>query len=163
IMQIGIEGADAAIVAIDGHAVTPFALATWPMGPAMRADLVIRTPREGGVVRLVDRSEQPRVELARFVATGASLRKTEFDPAPLPASAIPQPDLNTAPRLSFTLDMTSAGKAVADMATAERIPVAATAFPGVDFGALCLSRASFWTVNGRTWPEASADELKSGA
>ena len=144
VMQLGIEGADAAIIAIDGHPVTPFALATWPLGPAMRIDLVIRTPREdGGVVKLVDSSDQPRLELARFVATGAPVRKTAFDPAALRSATVPRPDLQNATRLSFTLDMTSAGKVLASP----------PAIPGVDVGALCLSRASFWTINGRIWPE----------
>jgi len=161
IMQLSIEGADAAVVAIDGHAVTPFALATWLLGPAMRADVVIRTPREGGVVSLIDRSEQPRVELARFIATGAPLRKTEFDPAPLRKGTVPEPDLANATRVSFALDVTDAEKAIAAVATAERIP--APGFAGVDIGALCLSRASFWTVNGRLWPEATQGAAQSGA
>ncbi|HKT16551.1 MAG TPA: multicopper oxidase family protein [Stellaceae bacterium] len=152
IMQIGIEGAEAAIIAIDGHAVTPFALATWPLGPAMRVDLVIRTPRDAGVVRLIDNSEQPRVELARFTATGTPLRKTAFDPAALRISTVPRPNLENATRLTFELDMTSAGKALA----------ASPPFPGVDVGALCLSRASFWTINGRIWPEATKGATPSG-
>ncbi len=153
VMQIGIEGADAAIIAIDGHAVTPFALATWPLGPAMRIDLVIRTPRQGGVVRLVDNSDQPGVELARFGATGTPLRKAAFDPSPLRVATVPQPDLDNATRLTFELDMTSTGKVLA----------APPGFPGVDVGALCLSRASFWTINGRIWPEPSKDATLSGA
>lgn len=163
IMKLGIEGADAAIVAIDGHGVTPFALTTWLLGPAMRVDLVIRTPREGGIVRLVDSSEQQPVELARFVANGASLRKTAFDPAPLRMVTVPQPDLNNATRLTFELDATDAEKALLAVATSEIVPGTPSAFPGVDIGALCLSRASFWTINGRLWPEASKDETQGGA
>ena len=160
IMQLSIEGADAAIVAIDGHAVTPFALSTWPMGPAMRADIVIRTPREGGVVKLIDKSEQPRTELARFVATGAPRRKTEFDPAPLRRATVPEPDLNNATRLTFVLDVTDAEKALI-AATGESVPAASAGFAGIDIGSLCLSQASFWTVNGRLWPEVT-DAAKSG-
>src|SRR5690606_4142229 len=52
IMEIGIEGAEAAVVAIDGLACPPFPLRSWRMGPAMRADLVIRTLRDGGEARL---------------------------------------------------------------------------------------------------------------
>jgi FtsP/CotA-like multicopper oxidase with cupredoxin domain len=154
-MKIGIAGADAAIVAIDGHAVTPFALTTWLLGPAMRADVVIRTPRDGGIVKLVDSSEQQPVELARFVATGAPLRKTEFDPAPLRRVTVPQPDLNNATRLTFALDVTSAEKALLAAATGEKALGTPAAFTGIDIGALCLSQASFWTINGRLWPEAT--------
>jgi FtsP/CotA-like multicopper oxidase with cupredoxin domain len=156
IMQISIEGAEAAIVAIDGHPVAPFALTKWLLGPAMRADVVIRTPREGGIVRLIDSSEQPRVELARFIAAGAPLRKTEFDPAPLRRAAIPEPDLNNATRLTFALDVTDAQKALTELATAEKVVAGPAGFAGVDIGSLCLSRASFWTVNGRLWPEVTA-------
>ncbi|HWE75378.1 MAG TPA: multicopper oxidase family protein [Stellaceae bacterium] len=160
IMQISVEGADAAIVAIDGHAVTPFALSTWPMGPAMRADVVIRTPREGGVVRLIDNSEQPRAELARFIATGTPLRKTAFDPAPLRQATVPEPDLNNATRLTFALDVTDAEKAL-NAATGETVAAGAAGFAGVDVGSLCLSQAPFWTVNGRLWPEVT-DAAKNG-
>jgi len=162
IMQISIEGAEAASVAIDGHAVTPFALTKWLLGPAMRADVVIRTPRDGGTVRLIDSSDQPRVELARFVTAGAPRRKTEFDPAPLRRGTVPEPDLDNATRLTFVLDMTEAGKAIAALA-AERLPATAAGFAGVDVGALCLSRASFWTVNGRTWPEMSHEAQKGAS
>ena len=163
IMKIGIEGADAAVVAIDGHGVAPFSLSTWLLGPAMRIDLIIRTPREGGVVRLIDSSEQPRAELARFVATGAPLRKTEFDPAPLRRVTVPQPDLDNATRLTFALDVTDAEKALLAVATGETIRAAPAGFAGVDIGALCLSQASFWTINGRLWPEATKDGTQSGA
>lgn len=155
IMKISIVGADAAVVAIDGHAVTPFTLTTWLLGPAMRADVVIRTPRDGGIVKLVDSSDQQPVELARFVATGEPRRKTEFDPAPLRRVTVPQPDINNATRLTFALDVTSAEKALLAAATGETALGTPAAFAGIDIGALCLSQASFWTINGRLWPEAT--------
>lgn len=142
IMEIGIEGAEAAIVAIDGHPVPPFALLTWPMGPAMRADIVIRAPPAGGIARLLDSSERPRVALARFVGRGAARRKTAFDPAPLRAAAVPAPDLKNATRLTFDFEVTGAEQAL----------TAPPPFPGVAVGSLCLSRALFWTINGKVWP-----------
>src|SRR5215469_12818937 len=163
IMQLSLEGAEAAVVAIDGHAVKPFAFKTWLLGPAMRLDLVIRTPREGGAVRLIDSSEPPRVELARFVASGAPLRKTEFDPAPLRRGTVPEPDLANATRMAFALDVTDAEKALVAVATGGLVSAASAASAGVNIGALCLSQASFWTINGRLWPEAPKAGAQGGA
>ena len=39
VCDLGLQGAEARIVAIDGNALTPFALETWRLGPAMRMDL----------------------------------------------------------------------------------------------------------------------------
>ena len=103
IMQISVEDAEAAIVAIDGIAVQPFPLSIWSMGPAMRIDLVLRAPSDGKIARLIDKSLPDRVELAHFVGKGARRRKATFDPAPLRAGRIRSLNLKTAKRLSFRI------------------------------------------------------------
>ena len=143
VMEIGVEGADAAVVAIDGTAVPPFPLSSWSMGPAMRLDLVVRAPRDGRTARLVDRSAPGRFELARLVGQGASRRTRAFDPAPLRAPGIPQPDLAKATRLRFAFQSSDAGRFVGSAAGA----------PGAALGALCVSQKLFWTINGRPWPD----------
>jgi FtsP/CotA-like multicopper oxidase with cupredoxin domain len=143
VMQIGVEGAEAAIIAIDGIAVQPFPLALWSMGPAMRIDLVLRAPPEGKLARLIDKSPPGRVELAHFAGKGAPRRKTAFDPAPLRAGRIPEPDLKNAERLSFLFQASEEGQAL----------FAADAALGAEVGALCLSSNIFWTINGRPWPD----------
>jgi FtsP/CotA-like multicopper oxidase with cupredoxin domain len=143
IMQIGVEGAEAAIVAIDGIAVQPFPLSIWSIGPAMRIDLVLRAPPEGGVAKLVDISPPDRVELAHFVGKGVSRRKAAFDPAPLRAGRIPEPDLKGAERLDFVFQASEAGKVLSSTDDAL----------GAALGPICLSQKIFWTINGRPWPD----------
>src|SRR5262249_34766580 len=67
ISQIGVEGADARIVAIDGNPVTPFALDSWRVGPGMRLDLAIDA-RDASEFRLVDYFAASPVVLATFDA-----------------------------------------------------------------------------------------------
>lgn len=148
-MQIGIEGADAAIVAIDGIAIPPVPLSLWAMGPAMRIDIVLRAPQGTRTARLVDRSSSERVELAHFVGEGEPLRKARFSPAPLRAGRIAEPDLKTATRLSFAFNSSDAGRLVATPDDGANGPL----------GALCLSSRTFWTINDRAWPEAGHSRL----
>ena len=150
-MHIGIEEADAAIVAIDGIAVAPFPLSVWWLGPAMRIDLVMRAPTDGKLARLIDRSPPGRVELATFVGRGASLKSAAFDPAPLRATGIPEPDLKLAQRLSFLFQSSD----TAQFLLSTDDPA------GAPMGELCLSAKVFWTINGRPWPDRDHARLPS--
>ncbi|MCP1913816.1 FtsP/CotA-like multicopper oxidase with cupredoxin domain [Bradyrhizobium elkanii] len=150
IMQIAIDGADAAVIAIDGIAVQPFALSVAYMGPATRIDLAVRAPGEGRMARLIDRASDTPVELAHFVASGSARRTSAFDPAPLRASCIPNPDLNNAVRLRFVFN---AGEA------AQLLAAALDDATGTTLGSLCLSQRIFWTINGRAWPERDHSRL----
>lgn len=149
IMQIGVEDADAAIVAIDGIAVPPFPLSRWSMGPAMRIDLVLRAPQPGRIARLVDHSTPDRVELAHFVGSGVARRNSSFDPAPLRAGRIAEPDLKAATRLNFVFQASEAGQLVATPDDGLGAPL----------GALCLSSRTFWTINSRAWPDSDHARL----
>jgi FtsP/CotA-like multicopper oxidase with cupredoxin domain len=142
VMEIAVIGADAAVVAIDGTALPPFALKSWLLGPAMRLDLVMRSPAEGGVATLVDQRESDVVRLARFVGSGAASKRTAFDPQPLRAGRIPEPDIASAERLTFTFALAADGAAIAVSDTAGGFPL----------GPICTSSDSFWTINGRGWP-----------
>lgn len=142
VMRIGVEGADAAIVAIDGMGVSPFPLASWAMGPGMRIDIVLRAPADGGIARLIDQSPPGRVALAHFVGRGAARRMSAFDPAPLRAPRIAEPDTKVAERLNFVFQSTESGKFIADNSDS-----------GALLGALCLSQNLFWIINGRAWPD----------
>jgi FtsP/CotA-like multicopper oxidase with cupredoxin domain len=150
VMQIGVEGAETAIIAIDGIAIEPIPLSVPLIGPAMRFDLALRAPEEGRTARLIDRSEDTPVELARFVGYGSPRRTGTFDPAPLRACRIPQPDLNKAERLRFVFD------------ASEEAQVIAASLDGPTFaavGALCLSERIFWTINGSPWPDRKHNQL----
>jgi FtsP/CotA-like multicopper oxidase with cupredoxin domain len=149
IMTIGIAGANAAIIAVDGIALPPVPLTTWQMGPGMRLDLVLRAPPAGSVASLIDSSADEHVELARLVATGAPRRSTTFDPAPLRASRVPSPDFAGATRLNFRFQASDAGAAIA----------AADESFGAALDSLCLSSRVFWTINGQPWPDAGHSRL----
>ncbi len=148
IMMLSVEDTEAAIVAIDGFAVEPVPLTSWTLGPAMRIDLVIRAPDTGKRAKLIDDSISGRVELANFVGTGTSLARPDFDPAPLHAVRIAEPDLASAARFDFAFDRTDTGQFVA---TSLDNPVL--------IGPLCLSSRSFWSINGHSWPDRDHAQL----
>ncbi len=143
IMQIGVQGADAAIIAVDGMALPPFPLASWTLGPGMRVDIVLRAPGEGRIARLIDQSPPGHVELAHFIGQGVARRMTAFDPAPLRAARIAEPDMKSAERLNFVFQSSESGQFIGDASDAQ----------GAGIGALCLSQKQFWTINDRAWPD----------
>ena len=92
-MQLGIEGAECAVIAIDGNAVAPFPLKAWFAGPATRLDLVDAQPGRRAARRSVDYFAPEPVPLARFAASGEPVRSDAFDPRRCDG-AIPEPDLD---------------------------------------------------------------------
>jgi FtsP/CotA-like multicopper oxidase with cupredoxin domain len=148
VVEMGIRGADAALAAIDGVAIPPVPLRSWRMGPAMRADVVIRAPRENETAMLVDYFAPEPVPLARLVGRGAARRTGAFDPAPLRAGRMPDPDLKDAERLTFEFTPTATGQAVARAADS-----------GAALGALCLANDSFWAINRAAWPGHGAGRI----
>jgi FtsP/CotA-like multicopper oxidase with cupredoxin domain len=141
VMEIGIEGAEAAIVAIDGVALPPFPLKSWRLGPAMRADVVVRAPADGKTVRLVDYFAPEPVPLARLRGRGEARRTTPFEPAPLRAGRIPEPDLENAQSMTLAFSATATAGAMAE-AEAE----------GLILDSLCSSAGIFWAINKQVWP-----------
>ncbi len=144
VVTVGIEGAEAAVVAVDGVAVAPFPLAAWTLGPAMRVDVVVRTPAAGGRAVVHDLRPAKPVVLATLSAEGPAVRAGAFDPAPLRRARIPEPDLGAAERLPFAVSTTATGAAVG--ASLGDGP----ALPGIDD--LCLSDRTFWAINKAAWP-----------
>jgi len=142
IMEIAIDGAVAAVIAIDGIAVPPFPLSAWLLAPAMRVDIVVRAPADGAVAHLVDRGADPPLPLVRLVGAGLSRPSGAFDPRPLRAGRIPEPDLAAAETLDFAF-MAGAGAA------------AVSPGDGLDallLGSICVSSDDFWSINGAAWP-----------
>jgi len=142
IMEVAVDGAEAAVIAVDGVAVPPFALDGWLLGPAMRVDLVVRAPAPGASARLVDRRGAEPLPLVRLVGAGAPRPPAPFDPLPLRAGRIPEPDLSAAETLAFTFASIQDAAAVAG-----DDPLAQLAI-----GSLCLAREEFWTINNLSWP-----------
>jgi len=145
-VEVGIEGAQAAVIAIDGNAVAPFPLETWRMGPAMRLDILVRAPKPGGRFTLVDYfSTEPWV-MATFDATGTLAKARPFDPAILYRANVPRFDPSSAERLAFTFS--AASGSIAD----------ATAKLQLDDGlakilldGLCIRDNAFWAINKASW------------
>lgn len=143
IMEIAVVDAGAAVVAVDGIAVPPFPLSTWLLGPAMRLDLVVRAPADGRTARIVDQRLGEPVPLVRLVGNGpAPATVTPFDPAPLRAGRIPEPDVGSAERLSFVF---AAGNAASVLPVGDPLDA-------LLLGSICASTDTFWTINGTAWP-----------
>ena len=146
-MDVGIEGAEARIIAIDGNPVEAIPLDTWRMGAASRLDLVLRTPKAGGKVRLRDYFPAEIFDLAELEAEGGALRSGPFDPAPLHAASIPEPDLKAAEAQAFVFG--AASEAIADFIDTldPNDPLSK-----VILDDLCTASRTFWAINKRSWP-----------
>lgn len=140
VMEIALEGADAAVVAIDGIAVPPSPFTSWVLAPAVRIDLAVRAPGEGGAAHLVDRRGDEPLRLARLIGVGPPREAAPFDPRPLRAGRIPEPDVAAARHLAFNF-----------AAGAPTAPVGDSGL-GPFLGPICSSSDDFWTINGAAWP-----------
>lgn len=143
IMEIAVDNAEAAIIAVDGIAVPPFPLQSWLLGPAMRLDLAVRAPAEGDRAFLVDRRPSEPLPLVQLVGTGPASTTKPFDPAPLRAGHIPEPRIADAERLRFDF-----GRPGEDPTTVD----ADDPLGQLLIGSLCLSSDRYWTINGASWP-----------
>ncbi|CAO3360045.1 multicopper oxidase family protein [Azospirillum melinis] len=150
VVDLRVEGAEAWIIAVDGNPLPPRPLDGWPMGPAMRIDVLFRAPAKAGqTLRLTNvYSAEPR-PLATFRAVGPSLPNKRFKPRALPASAIPEPDLKDAPIIPMAFSATAVAQSFD-----------AAALPGLPYAdALCLSAKTFWAINQQSWPEGGHERL----
>jgi len=142
VMEIAVEDAEAAVIAIDGIAVPPFPLASWLLPPAARVDLAVRAPETGRAARLVDRRAREALVLADLMGTGAARPAGPFDPAPLRAGRIPEPDLAAAETLPFVF------ASLDDPSVLEIDDPLAR----ITLGAICRASEEFWGINGQSWP-----------
>ncbi|AEH79725.1 Multicopper oxidase signal peptide [Sinorhizobium meliloti SM11] len=150
IYTIGLEGAEARVIALDGNPVEiPFALDRLDLGPGQRVDLALRMPQsEGQHARLGNFRGSSPWTIAAFRAVGTSLKRELGDIAPLPPNPVAEADISTAKRIP--IDLT---------ATAEHEPAAS----------ICGSLGyTFWAINKVPWPGDTPDpvapieELKFG-
>jgi FtsP/CotA-like multicopper oxidase with cupredoxin domain len=141
VIQLGVMGAEAAIVAVDGVAMPPLPLRAWDLGPAMRLDIVVRAPGDGEEAQLVDYFAPEPVALARLLGRGEPHRSGSFNPAPLRAGRMAAPDLDNAERIPFKFTATATAEAIAEAEAS-----------GAFLGSLCTSFASFWAINQQVWP-----------
>lgn len=147
--EIGIDGADAFVIAIDGNAVTPFPFTSWRLGPAMRLELCVRTPSDGEAFQLLDYFSAQPVPLAGFHARGAELRTGEFTPTALPAVRIPEPDIANATLHEMELSASAVATQYPDLA-----PIILPDGRVINLlDSFCTSAETLWAVDGQTWPE----------
>ena len=155
--EIGIAGAEAAVIAIDGNAVEPFSFSSWRLGPAMRLELCVRSPPEGGVFRLVDYFSAEPVLLAAFTARGAEKHTREFLPSALPVVRFPEPDIANARLHEMELSASPVATQYADLA-----PIVLPDGRTINLlDSLCTSTETLWAVDGRTWPERGHENAPS--
>lgn len=150
ILALQMEGAEAAVIALDGNPATErFALDHLMIGPGQRLDLVLRMPdTEGAVAALKDLRGTKPATLATFRATGASLKRDARDLPPLTQNPLPEPDLSAAAEIPFVLS-----------ASAEERPK----------DGICGSLGyNFWAINKVPWADDTGDptaplaEMKAG-
>ena len=152
IMQLGIEGAECAIVAIDGMPVSPFPLKAWFAGPAMRLDLAMRSPAAGRAT-LYDYFEPEPVPLAHFRSDRSPKRSDSFNPLALKPNPLAEPDLGSAERQVYSFSATATGAPVtADAAEAQGVPA-------IFLDDLCANPQTFWAINKRAWPGRDHSKL----
>jgi FtsP/CotA-like multicopper oxidase with cupredoxin domain len=153
IMELGVEGADAAIIAIDGFAVGPLPLDSWRMGMGMRLDLAVRLRDDRATARLVDYFGAEPATLATFSPLGEGTAGGAFDPPPLPPHGLPEPDLADAETVPFTFSASSIASKVDDPI---QLPDGQVFDPK---DGLCLSSRTFWAINRTSWPGRDAAGL----
>ncbi|SMF85290.1 Multicopper oxidase with three cupredoxin domains (includes cell division protein FtsP and spore coat protein CotA) [Tistlia consotensis] len=143
LLGLGLHGAEAWLVASDGQPLPPLELKNWRMGPAMRADLALRTPdRPGAVVEVLNqRAAKPKV-LARLVTTGQPRRRAPFEPTHLTGPFLPEPQIEGAPVVPMVFS-TAPGPSAP--------PPELAGLPFAD--ALCLNPRTLWAINRQTWPQ----------
>lgn len=163
IMEIGVEGADAWIIATDGNPIEPVKLDSWKLGPAMRLDLQLRAPAQAGAkVQLKNYFAAQPVLLAEFTTTGAALDRPAFVPAALRPAQLAVPDQPNAQPLTLRLSSASSGSEAGAAAAGQNKP-ADIVLPNGEVlhlaDSLCLTPSTFWALNGEAWPDRSHQNL----
>lgn len=151
IPQLGLVGAKAALIARDGNPLPPIPFETLKIGPAMRFDLALRSPQAGTRFQLIDYFAAEPVVLATFETKGAARRAGGFAPRMLIANPLPEPDLDRALRLNWTLSAASSPSVAGVPSNDDET------FRYADD--LCLSPRTFWAIAGQTWPPQGHEAL----
>lgn len=151
LVDLGLEGGPAWVIATDGNPIDPVPLDSWLLGPAMRLDLALRAPAApGATLRLMNYHAAAPVVMAELRAAGPALPRRAFVPVLLRRSSVPRPDMQDA--AAFPLELTAGAPAPPDAAALEAKGL-------IPADALCLSSRTFWALNGRPWPPAAAGHL----
>lgn len=150
IMDIGVEGGEAWLIAVDGHALKPVRLddlpdGIWRMGPAQRIDLHVRMPMDGSPVTLGDYRAADIYTFTTLTAEGR-VAKPRKGPLALPKPDLPRPDMKKAEPFSFTLQQAT-DAAVKDIGLPPDDP-----FAKALIDSLCVGSATYWGIDSQSWP-----------
>ncbi len=146
IVEVGVEGARAEVIAIDGNAIEPFHLDSWRMGPAMRLDLMIHTPIPDGIVRIIDYAQAELYTLAELRADDRIAPRRSAPPR-LQPSAIPEPNLEHAGTQSFVFGAASDSLGAYIESLDPNDPLTK-----IILDSLCAGPQTFWAINKISWP-----------
>jgi FtsP/CotA-like multicopper oxidase with cupredoxin domain len=139
IAEIGIEGAHAQVIAIDGNPAVPFALDTWRLGPGMRLDLALGMT--GDTARVFDYFASEPVLLATLRAGSQSGAASDL--------AVSAPG-DFAAAWHHTLKLEAA---VTANVLPEPEPILLPDGRRIEIAdSLCLAAGAFWTLDGQSWP-----------
>ncbi|WP_299083500.1 multicopper oxidase family protein [uncultured Ruegeria sp.] len=144
IYKLHLEGAEARIIAWDGHPADveiPLPSADKPLlvGSGQRVDFAVAMPEgEGQTVALMAKLPgQPPRAMARLHAVGATVARNLRDLKPLPVNPVAKPDLANAELHEFVFGWTPEG--------------------GVPNNGFCGSLGyNFWSINRKPWPGDAA-------
>ena len=146
-IDLGVDGAEAWVIATDGNPVDPFPLHTWRMGAAMRADIHIRTPKQGQVFRVLDYFAATPWPLATFTSGQPKGPEKPAAPKKLYAPHVPRADLAGAERLTFRFSAAAGAVASIIDAFPPGDPLAQQMLDG-----LCAGNRGLWAINKTQWP-----------
>jgi FtsP/CotA-like multicopper oxidase with cupredoxin domain len=155
VSDIGVQGAEARLIAVDGNALAPLALDTWRLGPAMRMDIALRTPAAGGRMALVDYFAAEPVMLATLAAQGAAKQDGTPLAISVPPPKLPEPDLANAEGHELKLSASASASDYAALA-----PIVLPDGRKIDLlDSLCSTTRTLWAIDGKPWPQTGHEHL----
>lgn len=148
ICEIGVEGAETYVIAIDGNPVSPFKLETWRLGPAMRLDLAVHS-FDRTQVKVLDYFAAEPVTLATLDMPGYRKRSRAPDMPVLKPAALPEPDLARA-----TKHLLALGASAVASNYPNPPPIVLPNGKSISLADnLCLTGRTLWAIDGKSWPE----------
>ncbi|MCS0501847.1 multicopper oxidase family protein [Ancylobacter mangrovi] len=150
VMGIGVEGAKAWLIAVDGHALDPILLddlpdGIWRMGPAQRIDVHLRMPTDGAPVRVGDYAAADIYYFASLAASGPAKAHPGQGPLALPRAELPFPDLDSAEFHSFTLQQAT-DQAVKQLGLPPDDPLSKALV-----ASFCVGATTYWSIGQVSW------------
>ncbi|GGF59235.1 copper oxidase [Azorhizobium oxalatiphilum] len=162
VIDFGCDTDDAFLIAIDGQALPPVHFndlpdGIWRMGPAMRADAQVRMPAPGKEVQIFDyRSAEPFLLTTLVAVDKKGMRaksRTALKAKPLPPAKVPLPDLKSAKRMEFLLQVSAGATAVSPPLPADD-PLSKALIDS-----MCVGSTTHWAISRDSWAVQDALRL----